>query len=141
MAKKSRLAEAQESIADAAKVAGAGAKDIASDALGAAAAAAAGVVLHRVSQTIAGAQAKVDQEKVDQAVPADRPAMAESLGGSQRRRSAKSRPALGKAPSKPKRSRAAAAGRTAKNKKQAAANKKSLKKVASQKSLRRRSGK
>jgi hypothetical protein len=121
MSKKSKLAEAQERIADVAKVAGAGAKDIASDALGAAAAAAAGVVFQRVSETIARSQ-----EKVDQAVPADRPAMAESLGTSQRRRTAKSRSALRKAPSKPKKSRAA------KNKKRAAANKKTLKKVASQ---------
>jgi hypothetical protein len=130
MSKKSKLAEAQERIADVAKVAGAGAKDIASDALGAAAAAAAGVVFQRVSETIARGQ-----EKVDQAVPADRPAMAEPLGTSQRRRTAKSRSALRKAPSKPKKSRAA------KNKKRAAANKKTLKKVASQKGLRRRSGK
>jgi hypothetical protein len=130
MSKKSKLAEAQESIADVAKVAGAGAKDIASDALGAAATAAAGVVLQRVSETIARGQ-----EKVDQTVPADRPAMAGSLGRSQRRKPAKSRSALRKAPSKPRKSRAA------KNKKRAAANKKTLKKVASQKGLRRRSGK
>jgi hypothetical protein len=130
MSKKSKLAEAQERIADVAKVAGAGAKDIASDALGAAAAAAAGVVFQRVSETIARSQ-----EKVDQAVPADRPAMAESLGTPQRRRTAKSRSVLRKAPSKPRKSRAA------KNKKRAAANKKTLKKVASQKGLRRRSGK
>jgi hypothetical protein len=130
MSKKSKLAEAQEKIADVAKVAGAGAKDIASDALGAAAAAAAGVVLQRVSETIARGQ-----EKVDQAVPADRPAMAELPGRSQRRKPAKSRSTLRKAPSKPKKSRAA------KNKKRAAANKKTLKKVASKKGLRRRSGK
>jgi hypothetical protein len=136
MSKRSKLAEAQERVADAAKVAGAGAKDIASDALGAAAAAAAGVVFQRVSQTIARGQ-----EKVDQAVPADRPAMAESLGRSQRGRAAKSRSTLGKAPSKPEKSRATAARMTAKNKKRAAATKKTLKKVASKKGLRRRSGK
>jgi hypothetical protein len=137
MTKKSKLGKAQERMADAAKAAGAGAKDVASDALGAAAAAAAGVVLQRVSQTIAGGR-----EKVERAVPADQLAMAESVGRSQRRRTAvKSGSGLRKAALRRKKSRATAAGMTAKRKKRAAANKKTLKKVASRKGMRRRSSK
>jgi hypothetical protein len=137
MTKKSKLAKVQERMADAAKAAGAGAKDIASDALGAAAAAAAGVVLQQVSQTIAEGR-----EKVERAVPADQPAMAESVGRRQRRRAAvKSRSGLRKAASRRKKSRPTAAGMTTKSKKRAAANKETLKKVARKKGLHTRSGK
>jgi hypothetical protein len=137
MTKKSKLAKAQERMADATKAAGAGAKDIASDALGVAAAAAAGVVLQRVSQTIAEGR-----EKVERAVPADQPAMAESVGSSQKMRTAvESRSGLRKAASRRKKSRPTAAGMTTKNKKRAAANKKTFKKVASRKRVRRRSSK
>jgi hypothetical protein len=52
MAKKSILDTAQKTVVKAAKVGAEGAKDVASDALGAAASAAAGVVLGRVSKAL-----------------------------------------------------------------------------------------
>jgi hypothetical protein len=75
MPKKTRLTEAQKRIAGAAKAGAAEAKYVASDALGAAATAAAGVVLQRVSEALGQGQ-----EKVEKAVPADHP------GGTPKRR-------------------------------------------------------
>lgn len=133
MSKKSKLTKAQETIAQAAKAGAAGAKDVASDALGAAATAAAGVVLQRVSQTLAGGQ-----QKVEQALPADQPAMA----GRPKRRRMAARPTSGprKSATGRKKSRATANRIAAKDSKRAAAKKKTFKKVASRNRLRRRSG-
>jgi hypothetical protein len=134
MAKKTKLTKVQERITEAAKAAAPGVKDVASDALGAAATAAAGVVLQRVSQTLAQGQ-----EKVEKAVPVNDPAG--SRGRSKRGRKAlKPRPGLRKSATSRKKSRTTAPRTAARDSKRAAANKKTLKKVASRKGLRRRSG-
>jgi hypothetical protein len=131
MSKKSKPREAQDKIAQAAKTGAAGAKDVASDALGAAATAAAGVVLQRVSEALAPGQ-----QKVEQAILADQPAMT-----SRSRTTAEPRSGLRRAAPSRKRGRTIAKRMAAKSSKRAAARKKTLKKVASRKGLRKRSGK
>jgi hypothetical protein len=119
---KSNLTKAQERIAEVAKAGAAGVKDVASDAVGAAASAAAGVVLQRVSETLAHGQ-----QKVERAAAADRPPKAA--------RAAKSKSA-GRVPEpKPGRRKASPT-----RMKRAAATKKTVKKVASRNAQRRRSG-
>jgi hypothetical protein len=129
MPKKSKLRKAQDRIAQVAKRGAAGAKDVASDALGVAATAATGVVLQRVSEALAPGQ-----HKVKQAIPADQPAMTRN------RTVAEPRSGLKAAPTR-KQTRATAKQMAAKSSKRAAATKKSFKKVASRKGLRKRSGK
>jgi hypothetical protein len=132
MAKKTKLTKAQERITEAAKAAAPEVKDVATDALGAAATAAAGVVLHRVSQALSKRQ-----EKVEKAVPAND--LAVSRGRSMgRRTTAKPKSGLRKSATSRKKSRATADRTMAKDTKRAAANKKTLKKVASRKGPRRR---
>lgn len=131
MARKSKLAKAQERITDAAKAAAPGVKDAASDALGAAATAAAGVVLQRVSQALAQGQ-----EKVEGAVPPNQPAGQRPT--SKRRTTAKLRSGRRKSAASRRKLRVTP-DRAPKDSKRAAANKKTLKKVASRKGLRRRS--
>jgi hypothetical protein len=80
MAKKSMMSEAQDTIVDAAKTGAQGVKTVASDALGAAAAAAAGVVLDSVSKALG-----TGQKKVEDAAPAAQRAMQRAAGGSPRK--------------------------------------------------------
>lgn len=61
MAKKGLLDAAQKTVVEGAKVGAESAKDVASDALGAAASAAAGVVLGRVSKALGTGQTKAEQ--------------------------------------------------------------------------------
>jgi hypothetical protein len=131
MAKKTKLIKAQERITEAAKAAAPGVKDVASDALGAAATAAAGVVLQRVSQTLAQGQ-----EKVEKAVPVDDPAGPRERS-KRGRKTVKPRSGLRKSATSRKKSHATAPRTAARDRKRAAANKKTLKKVASRKGLSR----
>lgn len=62
MGKRGILDAAQKTVVKAAKVGAEGAKDVATDALGAAASAAAGVVLGRVSEALGSGQKEVDEE-------------------------------------------------------------------------------
>jgi hypothetical protein len=70
MAKRTLLDAAQKTVVKAAKVGAEGVKDVATDALGAAASAAAGVVLGRVSDVLGSGQKKADEAapRVSQAV-------------------------------------------------------------------------
>jgi hypothetical protein len=70
MAKKGVLDSTQKTVVKAAKVGARGVKDVATDALGAAASAAAGVVLGRVSEALGSGQRKADEAapRVSQAV-------------------------------------------------------------------------
>jgi hypothetical protein len=70
MGKRGILDAAQKTVVKAAKVGAEGAKDVATDALGAAASAAAGVVLGRVSEALGSGQ-----KEVDEALPEERQAV------------------------------------------------------------------
>ena len=61
MARKGILDTSKRTVVKAAKVGAEGVKDVASDALGAAASAAAGVVLERVSKALSSGQKKADE--------------------------------------------------------------------------------
>src|SRR5262245_28073917 len=127
MAKKSKLTKAQDRITETAKAGAADAKEVASDALGAAAAAAAGVVLQRVSQALAPGQEK-------DAVPAIDPVG--SRAKSRRRTTTSQRSGRRNPTTKPltSRKKSGAKGRTtAKDSKRAAAKQRALKKVARRK--------
>ena len=67
MAKKSLVGDAKDTLADAARVGAEGVKAVGREALGAAAAAATGVVLKRASQALGAGQ-----QKMDEAIPASR---------------------------------------------------------------------
>lgn len=75
MAKRTILDAAQQTVVKAAKVGAEGVKDVATDALGAAASAAAGVVLGRVSDALGSGQKKADEAapRVSQALSTTTP--------------------------------------------------------------------
>ena len=85
MSKKGLVEEAKDTLVDAAKVGAQGVKSVGSEALGAAATAAAGVVLGRVSQALGAGQ-----EKVEEAVPPFRAAAGDKVKIADRSKKAKS---------------------------------------------------
>ena len=85
MTKKGLVEEAKDTLVDAAKVGAQGVKSVGSEALGAAATAAAGVVLGRVSQALGAGQ-----EKVEEAVPQFRAAAGDKVKIADRSKKVKS---------------------------------------------------
>jgi hypothetical protein len=97
MTKKGLVEDAKNTLVDAAKVGAEGVKTVGSEALSAAAAAAAGVVLERVSQALGAGQKKVD-ETVQPMQPA--PGDTDDASGPARRGSVRKKRQVAKARSK-----------------------------------------
>jgi hypothetical protein len=87
MGKRGILDAAQKTVVKAAKVGAEGAKDVATDALGAAASAAAGVVLGRVSEALGSGQ-----KEVDEALPEERQAVSTTTTRSRQKQAKKRLP-------------------------------------------------
>ncbi len=122
MAKRTILDAAQKTVVKAAKAGAEGVKDVATDALGAPASAAAGVVLGRVSDALGSSQKKADEAapRVSQALstttPPRRKPITKRSGKSERaatpRRAKKQNARKKRSESKPSRNKTAAARTT-----------------------------
>ena len=130
MTKKGLVEEAKDTLVDAAKVGAQGVKSVGSEALGAAATAAAGVVLGRVSQALGAGQ-----EKVEEAVPPFRAAAGDKVKMADRSKKVKSSRTKTQAAKKKK---SAPARRT--GKKKSVGKKKSARKEKAGKKARQRNG-